>query len=208
MKTLNGGSMKQSRILQTALLACGLAFSTASYAGSGPSGAMLGNTCAGCHGTDGVSNGPATPSIAGLDYDYFVEAMNEFKEDKRNTTIMARIAKGYSKAEIEAMSKYFADKEYVKANQTTDAAAAKRGAKLHKKYCKNCHGDTGISEDKDDDSGMLAGQWKPYMTYTLADYQSGKRKYGKKMGKKIKKVQKDLGDKGFADLLEYYASQK
>ena len=200
--------MKQSSKLQTALLACGLAFSTAAFAGSGPSGAMLGNTCAGCHGTNGVSNGPATPSIAGLDYDYFVEAMNEFKEDLRNTTIMARIAKGYSEAEIEAMSKFFADKEYVKANQTVDAAAATRAETLHRKYCKNCHGETGISTDKDDDSGMLAGQWKPYMEYTIADYKSGKREYGKKMGKKFEKLQKDEGDKGFADLLEYYASQK
>ena len=206
-ETPNGGSMKQSSILQTALLTCGLAFSTASFAGEGPSGAMLGNTCAGCHGTNGVSNGPAAPSIAGLDYDYFVEAMNEFKEDLRNTTIMARIAKGYSEAEIEAMSKFFADKEYVKANQKADAAAAKRGAKLHKKYCKNCHGETGISEDPDDDSGMLGGQWKPYMTYTMADYRSGKREMGKKMSKKMKKLEKEQGDEGFADLLEYYASQ-
>ncbi len=200
--------MKQSSVLQTALLICGLAFSAASFAGSGPSGAMLGNTCAGCHGTNGVSNGPAAPSIAGLDYDYFVEAMNEFKEGGRNATIMTRIAKGYSEADIEAMSKYFSDKKYVMANQASDAAAAKRGKKLHKKYCKNCHGDTGISEDKDDDSGMLAGQWKPYMTYTITDYRAGKREMGKKMGKKIKKVQKAEGDKGFADLLEYYASQK
>jgi hypothetical protein len=37
---------------------------------------------------------------------------------------------------------------------------------------------------------------------------AGKREYGKKMGKKFKKLQKDEGDKGFADLLEYYASQK
>ena len=207
MKTLNGGTMKRSSILQTALLTCGLALSTAAFAGSGPSGAMLGNTCAGCHGTNGVSNGPATPSIAGLDYDYFVEAMTEFKEDLRNTTIMARIAKGYSEAEIEAMSKYFADMEYVKADQPFDAAAAKRGEKLHKKYCKNCHGDTGVSEDPDDDSGMLAGQWKPYMMYTIADYKSGKREMGKKMSKKFKKMEKEQGDKGLNDLLEYYASQ-
>jgi sulfide dehydrogenase cytochrome subunit len=199
--------MKQFSILQAALLLCGAAVSTAAIADSSPSGAMLGNTCAGCHGTNGVSNGPAAPSIAGLDYDYFVDAMNEFKEDLRNTTIMARIAKGYSEAEIEAMSKFFAEKEYVMANQEADAEAAKRGAKLHKKYCKNCHGDTGVSTDPDDDSGMLAGQWKPYMSYTMADYRAGKRDMGKKMRKKVEKLEKAEGDQGFADLLEYYASQ-
>ena len=55
--------MKRSTLLQTALLTCGLSFSAASIAG-GASGEMLGNTCAGCHGTNGVSNGPAAPSLA------------------------------------------------------------------------------------------------------------------------------------------------
>ncbi len=54
---------------------------------------------------------------------------------------------------------------------------------------------------------MLAGQWKPYMSYTMADYRSGKREMGKKMAKKMDKLEKKEGDQGFADLLEYYASQ-
>ncbi len=83
-----------------------------------------------------------------------------------------------------------------------------RGKKLHQKYCKNCHGDTGISEDTDDDSGVLAGQWKPYLNYTFADYQAGEREMGKKMKKKFKSLHKKAGDKGVADLIEFYASQK
>ena len=199
--------MKRSTLLQTALLTCGLSFSAASIAG-GASGAMLGNTCAGCHGTNGVSNGPASPSLAGLDYDYLVESMKQFKDGERNATIMTRIAKGYTDDEIEAMSEFFAGKKYVLASQEHDAAAAKRGKKLHKKYCKNCHGKTGLSEDGDDDAGALAGQWTPYLTYTFADYKSGERDMGKKMKKKFKKMSKKAGDQGVADLLEYYASQK
>ena len=198
--------MKRSTLLQTALLACGLSFSATSFAGA--SGAMLGNTCAGCHGTNGISNGPAAPSIAGLDYDYMVDAMKSFKAGERRTTIMSRIAKGYSDADIEAMSKYFSEKKYVLASQKSDAAAAKRGKKLHMKYCKNCHGDTGVSEDEDDDSGMLAGQWRPYLSYTFADYLAGEREMGKKMKKKVKSMHKKAGDKGVADMLEFYASQK
>ena len=45
---------------------------------SGASGAMLASTCEGCHGTDGISQGPATPSIAGMSEDYLIEAMEEF----------------------------------------------------------------------------------------------------------------------------------
>ena len=198
--------MKRSTLLQTALLTCGLSFSAASYAGA--SGAMLGNTCAGCHGTNGISNGPATPSLAGLDYDYLVDAMKAFKEGERRSTIMTRIAKGYDDAEIEAMSKFFSDKKYVLASQTFDAAAAKRGGKLHEKYCENCHADGGSKQDEDEDSGMLGGQWKPYLSYTFVDYQDGEREMGKKMKKKFKRMHKKAGDEGIADLLEFYASQK
>jgi len=125
--------MKRSTLLQTALLTCGLSFSVASIAG-GASGEMLGNTCAGCHGTNGVSTGPAAPSIAGHDYDYLIESMNQFKAGERNSTIMTRIAKGYDDADIEAMAKYFSEKKHVLASQEFDAEAAKRGKKLHKKY--------------------------------------------------------------------------
>lgn len=199
--------MKRSTLLQTALLTCGLSFSVASIAG-GASGEMLGNTCAGCHGTNGISNGPASPSLAGIDYDYMVEAMKKFQAGERRSTIMTRIAKGYDDADIEAMSKFFSEKKHVMASQKFDAEAAKRGKKLHQKYCKNCHGDNGISEDTDDDSGVLAGQWKPYLNYTFADYQAGEREMGKKMKKKFKSVHKKAGDKGVADLIEFYASQK
>ena len=199
--------MKRSTILQTTLLMCGLSFSAAPFAG-GASGAMLGNTCAGCHGTNGISNGPAAPSIAGLDYDYLVDAMQQFKAEERQSTIMARIAKGYTDAEIEAMSKFFAEKKYVLAVQEYDAAAAKRGGKLHEKYCNNCHEDAGTKQDEDEDAGMLGGQWRPYLKYTFADYEAGKRDMGKKMKKKFKSMQKKAGDQGVADLLEFYASQK
>ena len=198
--------MKRPTVLQTALLTCGLSFSAASFAG-GASGAMLGNTCAGCHGTNGISNGPAAPSIAGLDYDYLVDAMTEFKAGERRSTIMNRIAKGYDEADIKAMSKFFADKKYVLASQSYDSAAADRGSKLHEKYCNNCHADAGTKQDPDEDSGMLGGQWKPYLSYTFTDYQAGKREMGKKMGKKFNSMHDAAGDKGMADLLEFYASQ-
>jgi sulfide dehydrogenase cytochrome subunit len=199
--------MKRSTLLQTALLTCGLSFSAASFAGSA-SGEMLGNTCAGCHGTNGVSSGPASPSLAGIDYDYMVESMKQFRAGERNSTIMKRIAKGYDDADIEAMSKYFSDKKFVMASQEYDKNAAKRGKKLHKKFCKNCHGDNGLSEDTDDDSGVLAGQWEPYLNYTFADYKAGDREMGKKMKKKFKSLHKKAGDKGVTDLIEFYASQK
>ena len=72
--------------------------------------AMLSITCAGCHGTDGKSNG-TIPSIAGKSADYIEKAMQDFKTEKRPSTVMNRHARGYSDAEIKLIAEYFASKK-------------------------------------------------------------------------------------------------
>ena len=117
---------------------------------------MLANTCAGCHGTDGSSHGPVTPTIASLSKDYFVSSMKDFKAGKRTSTVMDRIAKGYSDEEVEAMANYFQTKPFVRTFQTVDAAKVKNGKELAKKYCSSCHEEEGkVGEGV----GVLAGQW-------------------------------------------------
>ena len=46
---------------------------------AGPSAAAMANTCAGCHGTNGQSVGPASPNLAGMSAAYFIDSMNAFK---------------------------------------------------------------------------------------------------------------------------------
>lgn len=64
-------------------------------------------TCMSCHGHGGKSHG-AIPSLAGLDKDYFVKAMKDFKSGARPATIMKRHASGYTEAEYGALGAYFA----------------------------------------------------------------------------------------------------
>jgi cytochrome c553 len=68
---------------------------------------VISSTCMSCHGPGGKSLG-AAPSIAGLDKDYFVKAMQDYKSGKRVGTIMKKHAAGYTDAEFEAMGAYFA----------------------------------------------------------------------------------------------------
>ncbi len=173
---------------------------------TGASPSMLGDTCAGCHGTDGASSGPAAPSIAGLSKDYFVETMQGFASDEIPSTIMGRIAKGYSETEIKTLADYYGNKPFVKAKQSFDVALAKRGAKLHDKYCEKCHGEGGQSAE--DDAGVLAGQWTPYVGWTLADFKSGDREATKKMKKQLGRMLEREGSAGIDALLNYYASQQ
>ncbi len=177
-------------------------------AGGDARASMLANTCAGCHGTNGVSTGPAIPTIAGLGEETFTDAMNAYKDKDggKNGTIMGRIAAGYSDEDIEAMAGFFAKQKFVPAKQEIDTAKAEAGKKLHEKNCKKCHEDGGASDV--DGSSILAGQWKPYLNYTLKDVLSGDRTVGKKMLKKVKAVHGDGGDDAIAALVEYYASQQ
>lgn len=90
-----------------------VAFATASVLLAGgvqadDQGRAIGVTCFGCHGTDGVSVG-AAPSIKGLPASHTANALKEFKSGKRYGTIMPRVAKGYSDAQIDAVANYFAN---------------------------------------------------------------------------------------------------
>ena len=72
-----------------------------------PDGAVLALSCAACHGTGGASPG-SIPSIRGKTAEYVATALTEFKSGKRPATVMDRLSKGYSEAEIKALAEHFA----------------------------------------------------------------------------------------------------
>jgi sulfide dehydrogenase cytochrome subunit len=95
------------KILYCAVIAGSiLAIPIASAAGA--SGQAIGFTCAGCHGTDGESEG-IVPSLKGEEEKELRSMLMDFKSGKEKGTIMGRIAKGYSDEEIAAVAKYFAN---------------------------------------------------------------------------------------------------
>ena len=220
--------MLNQRILATLLLSMvGISLVTPAAA-DGASAEMLSNTCLGCHGPGGISVGPATPTISGMSEIYIIGAMLAYKydndEDKvdevieadeeledveffeRTATVMNRIAKGYSEAEIKAIAKHFSELPFEAADQSADAGQAKAGAKLHEAHCEKCHEDGGSSAD--DDAGVLAGQWVPYLQYTMADFASGDRDMPKKMKKQMEEAHEASGDEAMRDLIQFYANQK
>jgi sulfide dehydrogenase cytochrome subunit len=197
------------------LASLALVFSTSAFAGdkkkpetiTGASTDMLSNTCAGCHGTKGVSMGPSIPTIAGMSSAYLVETMEGYKSGDIPSTIMGRLAKGYSSDEIKQMGEYFAKQEFVAAKgQEFDPEKAKKGAKIHKKYCEKCHSEDGTVAD--DDSGFLKGQWKAYLNAQMMDFHNKDRNASKKMAKKMKKMYKKKGSAGVEALVDFYSSDK
>ncbi|MCB1750286.1 MAG: c-type cytochrome [Gammaproteobacteria bacterium] len=202
------------KTLTKAFLIAGVAFgaSSGAYAADAPntmmgaSDSMLANTCAGCHGTDGASSGPAIPTIAGLSNDYFVEIMKEYAEGTVPSTVMGRMAQGYTEDEIKQLAKFYVAKPFVKAKQDFDPKLVKQGGKLHDKYCEKCHAEGGQSAE--DDAGVMAGQWTPYLRNQFADFHAGLREAPKKMAKKLKDMLAKEGDAALDALTSYYASQQ
>ena len=68
--------------------------------------------CAGCHGPNGVGNGPgAIPSLRGQKPGYVTKALNDFKSSTRSNDrneIMRNIAAKMSEKEIKAMAAFLA----------------------------------------------------------------------------------------------------
>lgn len=73
----------------------------------GRDAALLAASCAACHGTQGHSVG-GTPSLAGLDRQYFIKQMQQFQTGERPSTVMMKHAQGYTDAEIRLLAAYFA----------------------------------------------------------------------------------------------------
>jgi len=190
------------RAIKAALLISCVGFAPMALAGA--SAQMLANNCVGCHGPDGNTLGPASPSISGMAKDNFVDVMKSYKtEGGRYSTIMGRISKGFDDKEIDLLAGYFGAKKAMATKQEVDSKMAKKGAKIHKKSCKKCHADP-----KEDDI-MLNGQPKAYLMNAIHDFSS--LDTSKIASKDVKKMVKKLKKLKAADrkaLANYYASQK
>lgn len=186
---------------------------------------MLTGTCIVCHGDSGASAGPAIPNLSSMSPNYLMGAMLAYKyENKddlkqaidsdddfqdveaftRESTIMNRIAKGYSEAEIKAIAKYFSEQKLYFAKQSHSQENSQAGRELHEKYCASCH--EGEGKSSEGDSGVLAGQWKPYFLYSMTDFLDGNRQMPKKMKIKLNKMIAGSGKQSLEELADYYAS--
>lgn len=180
-------------VIAGALLAGGL---MASPANAAPTAEALAGPCAACHGTDGVSAGPSTPTLAGLNKNFLMDMMKAFKSGDRPSTIMDRISQGYSDEDIEKIASYFAGMKFAtlpKQSQNlestmVDSALVKKGKEDSKK-CEKCHEDDGVSQE--DDIPRVAGQWVDYLLIQMADYKSGHLPMTKKMKKQVEKKSMD-----------------
>jgi cytochrome c553 len=157
-------------------------------------------TCAGCHGVDGRSALPDTPSLAGQPADYLTVQLFLFRENLRPGTVMTPFAQGLSDAELQELSEHFAALEPAPPQADPDPEAYARGAAIANDHrCGSCH--------LGDFSGQgqvprLAGQREDYLEQALRDYKSGDRPgYEPAMAE----VMAPIPDSEIADLAHFLA---
>ena len=83
-----------------------LIFGNIAQAAGVTQGAMLSNSCSACHGTDGKSPG-SIPSIYGKSASFISQALKEFRDGSRPSTVMGRHATGYTDKEIQLIADHF-----------------------------------------------------------------------------------------------------
>lgn len=174
--------------------------------------ALMKEKCGICHGDDGNSNDEKVPSIASFTASALEDMLEEYKEGDRKAekfkpkdgeeSSMDEVAKNLSSDDAEKIFLYIATLKFHPVKQDFDAKLAKKGKKLHKKKCEKCHSEQGSSVE--DDTPVLAGQWKAYLQSEFASLATGERDMPKKMKRRFKKLSAD--DR--KALIEFYISQQ
>jgi cytochrome c553 len=75
--------------------------------GSIEAGKQKSQTCAACHGANGISTSDQFPILAGQYRDYLIQALHEYQKGDRKNPIMAGMAKPLSEQDIQDLAAYF-----------------------------------------------------------------------------------------------------
>ena len=101
--------MSTVRLLQSGLVLLGLLFGSAyAQAADIKAGKETAEGCAGCHGADGVSQMPLTPSLAGQPDEYVQWQLVYFRSGARKSEVMGPISEALDNEQIRNLGAYYA----------------------------------------------------------------------------------------------------
>jgi cytochrome c553 len=125
--------------------------------------------CVKCHGEDGIGDSPITPSLAGQDLTYMLNALRAYKDGSRDDDTMSPRAKKLDDDAMKTLSAYYAGLSPKPVNIPRPLSPREWAEK-----CDRCHGLNGNSARPE--VPALAAQRSDYLEAALSAYQSGARK--------------------------------
>jgi len=179
-------------------------------------GASIYDQCVSCHGKNGQSTEPTIPIVGGYSEKYISESFKNFRSKARpcaevsvpsgpkkgTKSDMCKVLEKLKDDDSNAVAKWLASQKFVRAKQPFDAVLAQKGVAVYKLRCEKCHENNGSSADED--NGILAGQWTPYLRDQLVAFRAGRRPSDDKMKQRLDKVTREEEEQ----LLHFFASQQ
>ncbi len=134
-------------------------------------GKKLAGVCGQCHGPDGNSKTPGTPSLAGQQPRYFATAVHEYLTGSRGTpSPMHMLVRDMRAVDIDSVALYFASQTPAQRPPADFGDPAK--GEPHTVLCAGCHGLLGVSSDPATPS--LAGQDPQYLVNAIKAYRNAR----------------------------------
>ncbi|HWR87857.1 MAG TPA: c-type cytochrome [Acidiferrobacterales bacterium] len=150
-------------------------------AGNAAAGKNKSAVCAGCHGVDGNSAAPNFPKLAGQDAQYTAKQLADFKSGARKDPVMAGMAAGLSKKDMDDLGAYYASQKRSMGTPSASAADLKKAERLYRggnaksgiAACMSCHGPAGTGIPPR--FPAVSGQHAAYSQKQLLDFKAGTR---------------------------------
>ena len=132
--------------------------------------------CAGCHGADGNSTIPGTPSLAGQPRVFLENYLVMTREGIRGTAVMQALLKDLPDADIVALSKHYASLAAAPHPEPADRKLFERGRQVAaKNRCGTCHLSTYRGREQ---MPRLAGQREEFLNEVMLQYRQNRRPGG------------------------------
>ncbi|MBV8744322.1 MAG: cytochrome c4 [Xanthobacteraceae bacterium] len=135
-------------------------------------GKELAAGCAPCHGADGVSDVPLTPSLAGQPDEFVQWQLVYFRSGARKHEVMGPIAEALSNDEIRNLGAYYASLSPPKPAVPRDTLGQTGETLALQHRCRSCHADdfNGFRA-----AARLSGQREDVLLKALRDFKAGQR---------------------------------
>jgi sulfide dehydrogenase cytochrome subunit len=131
--------------------------------------------------------------------------MVQFKNDERPSTIMGRIARGFTDSELRTMAKQFGSLPWAGWRGGDGGEVLDAGREIHDRVCAECHEQEGRHQDRD--TPRIAGQPPDYLLLSLLHYRDGEDATKLPQPDKMLKALQPLSDEQLLALSRYYASR-
>jgi cytochrome c553 len=162
-------------------------------------GEKLAVVCGQCHGPNGNSKMPGTPSLAGQQPRYFASAVREYLDGSRGTpSPMHMLVRDMRAVDVDSVALYFAAQTPAQRPPAEFGDPAQ--GEPHTVLCTGCHGVLGVSSDPATPS--LAGQDPQYLVNAIKAYRNA-RKY-----EPMIRVVTGLTDTDVDNIAAFYTIQK